>query len=91
MDLKGHYHCHGCSVCPQTIEGSTLVTSNRFTNNLKQHTDCASKEIIYVIIYKCNKMYIGASRRSIMLRICEHWSKIRHKIMEAAMVAYFVE
>lgn len=65
-DLKGHFKCHRCSVCTQTIEGSSYTRRNDpFTILMKQHTNYGSKGVIYLIVYKCNKLYIGMNTRII--------------------------
>lgn len=43
VDLKGHYHCHGCSVCPQTLKGPEFISPDGFAKiHMKHHTNCLS-------------------------------------------------
>lgn len=58
---------------------------------IQDFINCVLKGIIYLIQCSCGKLYVDLSSRAVQIRITEHCSKIKHKIMAAPLVAHFVE
>lgn len=49
------------------------------------------RETVYFIQCECLKLYMGMSTRSLCTYIVGHWSKIRHKVLDAPLVSHFLE
>ncbi|XP_069506974.1 uncharacterized protein [Ambystoma mexicanum] len=88
--IQGHFSCGFCNQCASTVTGTSVVINGK-NWNLNHHTTCNTKNVIYGIICPCALTYIGRTSRPIKIRIGEHKSKIRNKIVSAPLVSHFVE
>lgn len=55
--LVAHFKCGHCKACELTVEQKDFChPGQRFT--LKHHTNCITKDVVYIIMCPCNKVYI---------------------------------
>jgi GIY-YIG catalytic domain len=66
----------GCLTCPVIIEGCSF-TNEINTIKINANLDCNSKGVVYILICKCNKIYIGETMNEFRLRINQHHSNAR--------------
>ncbi|XP_069467883.1 uncharacterized protein [Ambystoma mexicanum] len=88
--VHGHFPCGYCCHCGSTTATTTVNINNRVWN-LRDHTTCNSKNVIYAITCPCDKTYIGKTSRPVKLRISEHKSKIRTGNLTSPLALHFVE
>ena len=74
-EKKGMYNCKKqCSACPFVLFRK-LVKINTYTWNLRNHYDCETKNIIYLIecdLERCQQKYVGETKRKLKERFLEH-------------------
>ena len=74
----GTFRCgskHGCLTCPFIENGRTsyTFTNTGETRQIKHHITCNSTNLTYMIeCKKCNKQYIGVTKRTLRERFSEH-------------------
>lgn len=79
-------------MCAFTIKGNQIVIlSTSQIIYLNSYTNCSSKEVIYHMSCECQKVYVGMCSRTVRTRIVEHRSKIRNQVIDAPLVANFLE
>nr|XP_028578457.1 uncharacterized protein LOC114593837 [Podarcis muralis] len=89
---KGHYKCGSCNVCKyalQVKEFTNIQTGFKF--QIEHFSNCNTKNSVYAWMCPCHKIYIGKSTRPIKLRINEHRSRIRNRVLEAPMVEHYIQ
>ena len=77
--LKDTYPCNRpqCNTC-KYIHSETEIRGIKSSFNIHEHFTCTSKGIVYCIICKkCNKLYIGETKRRLADRFVEHLRSIR--------------
>ncbi|XP_060128613.1 uncharacterized protein LOC132591893 [Zootoca vivipara] len=89
---KGHYRCGSCNMCPYSLQVKEIKSEHmQFTFKINSMTTCNSKNVVYCIRCPCNKLYIGSTTRALKVRIGEHRSRIRNKVMEAPLTPHFLQ
>ncbi|KAJ1143227.1 hypothetical protein NDU88_009538 [Pleurodeles waltl] len=87
---KGHFPCGSCSVCAFTKKTLTLDLGLETPWELRQLTNCNSKNVVYMITCPCDKRYIGMMTRRVGTRICEHRSTIRCKRDATRLTEHYI-
>lgn len=89
--VTGHYPCGSCLACKSTTSSKTLQLSPTLNWTQRQHSNCNSSHVIYMVTCPCEKKYIGMTCRKVKLRIGEHKSNIRLKKNTTKLCSHFVE
>ena len=88
---KGHYKCGSCGVCKYALQVKEFVdVQSGFKFQIEHFSNCNTKNSVYAWMCPCKKIYIGKSTRPIKLRINEHRSRIRNKVLEAPLVEHYI-
>lgn len=86
----GHHKCGNCVSCPSTIEGN-LFDHNAIKWKHDMFTTCKTKNVVYAVVCPCNRVYIGKTCQAVNVRITQHRSRIKKKVVSAPMVEHFIE
>ncbi|XP_078504074.1 uncharacterized protein LOC144762705 [Lissotriton helveticus] len=89
--VVGHYPCSNCSVCHLTVHSKTLALEPGKTWTQRDHTNCNTENVIYLITCPCKLRYVGMTSRKVKLRICEHRSNVRCRKPTTKMSRHFLE
>ncbi|XP_069483860.1 uncharacterized protein [Ambystoma mexicanum] len=87
--VKGHYPCGSCSVCSFTKKMRDFRINERIWT-LPNLTNCKTKNVVYCIECPCGLRYVGQTSRAVHVRIAEHRSRIRCKIVTAPLVNHYL-
>lgn len=88
----GHFRCRMCSVCSISTDCKEIEFPDLgFTHRIRQFSNCNSRFCVYLLTCPCGFRYVGSTRRKLKIRIQEHISRIRHKVLEAPLVQHFVD
>ncbi|XP_069505846.1 uncharacterized protein [Ambystoma mexicanum] len=88
--MVGHAPCGQCTNCILTSRTLQVDIGLKKLWLQKTFTNCNSSNVVYAIWCPCGKMYIGMTKRKVKVRISEHRSCIKNKVMTAPMVGHFV-
>lgn len=61
------------------------------TVKLKHFSDCNSKNVVYLILCECKKIYISVSRRRVKVHFLELFSHIKNKVEDIQLVSHFLK
>ena len=94
-DFLGCTPCKkGCKVCKLFLKPSKVAKSyhNEQTFIIKQHIDCKSKNVIYMVNdLICNRSYIGCTSNEFVERFRNHKSHIRNNVKSCELTTHFSE
>lgn len=88
--ISGHYPCNDCSVCHLTSHTKTLILEPDKVWTQRSHTNCNSRNVIYLLTCRCGLRYIGMTARKIRTRVTEHRSTIRCKKNISKLTSHFI-
>lgn len=76
----GCYRCSGCIACPFIQVGGTFTShTTGQTYEIKGHTFCLTRGVIYLASCRCGLQYVGKTHREFRRRIGDHLGDIRNK------------
>ena len=87
--------CRGnrCNCCKCVVEDQTVrctVTNKEFKPHIEEHTNCNTKNIIYLITcHKCKLQYVGQTIRRLKDRIAEHIYSIKKNVNNTYLTQHF--
>ena len=91
---KGMKKCgNGCTAWPYIKEGNKFKI-NGIQWNIKKQFDCNTYNLVYAILCKkdrCNKVYIGESKRMLWARIADHRGYVSRGEIDKATGAHFTQ
>lgn len=87
--VTGHHPCGNCTVCPMTTHTKSLNISG-FLWEQRSHTNCNTKNCVYLITCPCNIHYVGMTTRAVKVRIGEHRSTIRRGKTATKLTNHFL-
>ena len=91
FSVTGHYRCGRCNVCQYTTNSKQVDLKLDKPWRQNRHTNCNSKNVIYLAACPCGLRYVGMTGRAVKLRIQEHLSNIRCKRNTTKMSSQCIE
>ncbi|XP_054853294.1 uncharacterized protein LOC129341953 [Eublepharis macularius] len=89
---KGNYRCGHCALCPLMLQGNELkILGTGRKIRINHFATCQTEAVIYLLICPCEKLYVGNTIRQLRVRVLEHISRIRSKVMGAPLTGHFLE
>ena len=85
----GHHPCGNCNICPLTKASHQITIKPGDTWHQRIHTNCNTKNCVYLMTCPCDLRHVGLTTRSVKLRINEHWSTIRCKRSATKLTNHF--
>ena len=83
-----------CTLCKNFLRTINSFTSPKTTQSfkIKSHTDCATKNIIYLVLdLKCNNIfYVGYTTDCMAVRWRNHKSHIKHNTKSYELASHFI-
>ena len=81
-----------CNTCPVVSHDEILSivgpNNNRFS--IHQHFTCTSTNLVYVLVCKrCNKLYVGETKRRLADRVTEHLRSIKQNLPGFPVATHF--
>lgn len=90
---KGQYQCGHCSVCLNVLPVRKVfihpITQKRFY--IDDFSNCDTTHVIYIIQCPCSLLYVGKTKRNIRVRIIEHKSCIRRRVIDKPLVQHWID
>ena len=81
-------HCRYCTRIDMSGQITSSVTQRQYTS--KYNVSCQSSNIVYCITCKrCQKQYVGQTKRRLMDRFQDHFYKISKALMNTDMGCHF--
>lgn len=83
-DILGHHKSGQCKICPLTTSSKEIHFPDKgFSHKLSSFSDCKTCFCVYLLVCFCGKKYIGSTKRQLRVRILEHVSHIKNKVIES--------
>lgn len=74
---KGSYKYGHCSMCRLSRELREFTYNQSPTFVIKTNINCYTRFVVYALICKCNKIYVGSTIRMLRERIQEHFRAVK--------------
>ena len=91
LTVTGHYPCGNCNVCHLTRSSKAIPVGNSKIWTQKRHTNCKTRNCIYLITCPCSLQYVGMTTRPVNIRINEHRSTIRCKKTSTKLTCHYLD
>ncbi|KAM4044842.1 uncharacterized protein ACNLHF_008723 [Anomaloglossus baeobatrachus] len=75
--LVGSFPCGDCTICPFLVADSCVrIGVFPGTITTKFYSNCRSRNVVYLLICECPKLYVGQTTQELRRRIQHHFSDI---------------
>ncbi|MEE6523917.1 hypothetical protein FKM82_023041 [Ascaphus truei] len=81
--------CTACNFRSKVTNNFTSYTTKK-VYNIKQHLNCRTNFVIYLIECSCGLQYVGKTIRPLKIRILEHIGNIRRKLTTHSVSNHFL-
>lgn len=90
--MNGHHKCGHCSVCSLSMLTNKIdFTDLGFTHELTHFSNCNKTMCIYLLICKCTLRYAGSTQWKLKIRLQEHRSHVKNRVLEAPLTQHCLD